>query len=90
MRFFTALLLSLIAVTSSCFAQEEKDNKPAVALFPGLLVWIVCASMPTPRICVGSGQMHIFFLPVFHLGYCFFVYLGTGLLALVASNPGKA
>ena len=27
MRFFTALLLSLIAVTSSCFAQEEKDSK---------------------------------------------------------------
>lgn len=61
-----------------------------VALLPGLLVWSVCAAMPSPRIHIGAGQMHIFFLPVIHIGYCFLVYLGTGLLALVVSRTPEA
>ena len=61
-----------------------------VALLPGLLVLSFYAAMPTPRIYVGAGQMHIFFLPIIHIGYCFLVYLGTGLLALVVSETTEA
>jgi hypothetical protein len=61
-----------------------------LALIPGLFVWSVCAAIPTPRIHMGVGQMHIFFLPVFHIGYCLIVYLGTGLLALVVSETIEA
>jgi hypothetical protein len=61
-----------------------------VSLLPGLLVWAVCAAIPAPRIHIGAGQMHIFFLPVLHIGYCFLVYLGTGLLALVVSEFSEA
>jgi hypothetical protein len=57
-----------------------------VALLPGLIVWSACAVIPTPRVHMGAGQMHVFFLPVIHIGYCFFVYLAVGLLAQVVSK----
>jgi len=60
-----------------------------VALLPGLLLWSIYASFPTPRVHMGAGQMHIFFLPIIHIGYCFLVYLGAGLLALAISADGN-
>ena len=57
-----------------------------VVILPGLLVWSFYASIPTPRTHMGAGQMHIFFLPFIHIGYCFVVYLVTGLLALFVSR----
>jgi hypothetical protein len=61
-----------------------------VAMLPGLLVWSAYAALPTPRNHMGAGQMHIFFLPVIHIGYCLLVYLGTGLLALVVSETPES
>jgi hypothetical protein len=61
-----------------------------VALLPGLLLWTVCAAMPTPRSGSGVGQMHIFFLPMIHIGYCSLVYFGTGLIAVVVSRAPEA
>ncbi len=60
-----------------------------VALLPGLLLWSVYTAMPSPRIHTGAGQMHIFFLPVIHIGYSFLVYLGTALLGFVVSQNPK-
>ena len=60
-----------------------------VALLPGLFLWTVCAAMPSPRIHTGAGQMHIFFLPVIHIGYSFLVYLGTALLGVVVTQNSK-
>jgi hypothetical protein len=60
-----------------------------VAQLPGLLIWSMCAAMPTPRMHLGAGQMHIFFLPIVHIGYSMFVYFGIGLLILAISRDGK-
>lgn len=57
-----------------------------VAVVPGLLVWSYCAALPSPRVHMGAGQMHIFFLPIIHIGYSLLVYFGIGLLVMVASQ----
>lgn len=61
-----------------------------VALLPGVLLWTVYAAGPSPRLYTGAGQMHIFLFPVMHIGYSFFVYLGTALLGAVVSRNSKA
>ncbi len=39
---------------------------------------------------IGAGQMHLFFLPVIHVGYCYLVYLATGLIAQVTMETTDA
>lgn len=57
-----------------------------VAILPGLLAWSLCAALPSPRVHSGAGQMHIFFLPIIHIGYSLLIYSGTGILVMVASQ----
>jgi hypothetical protein len=61
-----------------------------IALLPGFIVWSIFASIPTPRMHIGAGQMHLFFLPVIHVGYCYLVYLATGLIAQVTMETTDA
>lgn len=57
-----------------------------VALLPGLFVWILLGVKPS-SVHTGAGQMHIFLLPVIHIGYSLVVYLATALLAVASRNP---
>lgn len=60
-----------------------------VVLLPGLLLWTFYAARPSLRAYSGAGQMHIFLLPIVHIGYGLLIYSGTVLLGCVVSRDPK-
>ena len=74
----------LLLIAGRSFSYWIWSAGTVVAILPGLLVWLICSFIPSPRVHNGAGQMHIFFYPILHIAYCFVPYSGAGFLAFVA------